>query len=695
MKARLTLIILCSSLFLLPAVSSGQPKEIVRFKPGDTLKDLRHKIGNNRYDFTVDHNWVYDMRPEMKEKFFSRRPSLFPRLADVSEDIGPLARHLGKQLPSQFDWRDYGGHSYIGPIRDQGYCGSCYAFAACAAAEGTYNWSTGKYDDNCADFSESYIIWCLGRLPEYSNHFFGCSGADYDYYEVEAHTVEGVCSEEDFPYTINDPGSCTHWEDQTTVFTSWHRIPCNDIDAIKTAIMTYGVVDAAVYAGGAFQAYNSGIYEDSNTSCYSSPCYYTPTNHAIALVGWNDNGDPENNGYWILRNSWGTSWGEDGYMRIKYRAALVACEVVYVVYEVSNQPPTANAGPDQTVDEGVTVTLNGSNSSDPDNGIASYLWTQTGGNTVTLSDTSAIQPTFVTQPVDLTGTTLTFSLTVEDNGGLQGSDEVSITINDNGITGFPDDVITMTSSTEESIGIKVNNGGNMTGLSATDPDTIEDSTNRPENLIYGLIDMQFKVDAAGGTVEVTFYLPTPAPDGYEWYKYSPTNSWYDYSANCVSNHTRDQVTITLVDGGIGDDDGMVNGVIVDPSGLGTAPASGGGTALPAGGGGSGGDSGCFIATAAYRSPLNDHVQILRNFKDRYLVTSSLGRLFLSCYYDISPPFARTISGNEALKTATRICLYPVVSLSDVILKGAGAQKAVILLGLVATMALVTTRRRKS
>jgi hypothetical protein len=94
--------------------------------------------------------------------------------------------------------------------------------------------------------------------------------------------------------------------------------------------MTYGVVAAAVDVGGAFEAYSGGIYQDSNTTCSSNPCYYTPTNHIIALVGWNDNGG---DGYWILRNSWGSSWGESGYMRIKYTSARVGCEAAYVVYE--------------------------------------------------------------------------------------------------------------------------------------------------------------------------------------------------------------------------------------------------------------------------------------------------------------------------------------------------------------------------
>ncbi len=322
------LLVLAFFLFL-AAASYGDTKEKIPFETDDTLEEIRAKIKHNGYDFTVSRNWVFDMPAEQKTRFFSRRASTGRLPKWASQDMGPVLFQLGKTLPASFDWRNHNGHSYIGPIRNQGSCGSCYAFGACAAAEGTYNWATGRYDGNCIDFSESYIIWCLGRLSEYEDHFFGCKGADYDYAELEALTVEGVTTESNFPYRQSDPGSCTHWNDPTIVFESWHRIPCNDIEAIKTAIMTYGVVDAAVYAGNAFEGYNSGIYEDTNTSCSSSPCYDTPTNHAIALVGWNDN---NGDGYWILRNSWGTSWGENGYMRIAYTAARVACAAVYLVF---------------------------------------------------------------------------------------------------------------------------------------------------------------------------------------------------------------------------------------------------------------------------------------------------------------------------------------------------------------------------
>ncbi len=317
-------------------------KDLLPFTDNDTLEDIRFKIAYNDFHFTVNHNWVFDMSPEEKADFFSRHPGL--DIKPVSDDIGPVKNYLNKDLPTAFDWRSVAGHTYIGPVRNQGSCGACYAFGACAAAEGTYNWATGNYDANCIDFSESFIMWCLSTLPAYSSHFGGCDGADYDYQELEAMCTDGIIRESDFPYVQSDPG-CNHWSDPRLYFQSWYRVDCNNIDAIKAAIYTYGVVDAAVYVDSAFQAYSGGIYENTSTSCPASPCYNTTTNHAISLVGWDDNPPEGGGGVWILRNSWGggSSWGENGYMRIRYNSARVSCAVCYMVY--SSVPPTSTPNP--------------------------------------------------------------------------------------------------------------------------------------------------------------------------------------------------------------------------------------------------------------------------------------------------------------------------------------------------------------
>jgi chitodextrinase/C1A family cysteine protease len=313
-----------------------------------------------------------------------------------------------ESLPTTFDWRDYNGNSYIGGVRNQGTCGSCYAFGAAACAEGTYNFATGNYNNNTADFSEAYIAWCLSSMSEYSNNFYGCEGADYTYSELDALCEVGIIDESYFPYTESDNQSCPSAASSApkTQFDSWYRVSCSDIDAIKTAISTYGVVDAAVYVTSSFENYSGGIFSDSYTSCSSSPCYYTPTNHAIALVGWGT--DATTGDYWILRNSWGTSWGENGYMRIDATSARVACEVCYLVYDNGTSSPTvttnaissistisAIGGGEITSNGGATITASGivySTSQNPTLSSGSVLSTSpvttTGSYSLTMSGLS-------------------------------------------------------------------------------------------------------------------------------------------------------------------------------------------------------------------------------------------------------------------------------------------------------------------
>jgi pimeloyl-ACP methyl ester carboxylesterase len=173
-----------------------------------------------------------------------------------------------------------------------------------------------------------------------------------------------------------------------------------------------------------------------------------------------------------------------------------------------------------------------------------------------------------------------------------------------------DEVHFLLTSSGDSIGVHVESGGNITELNAIDPSAIPDSSDKPDNLIYDLIDMQVRVDVPGDAAKVTISLPSPAPPEFRWFKYSQTNGWSDYSVNAEFNPTRDQITLTLIDGGVGDDDGLPpNGLIDDPSGLGTVASTGGG---------GGGGGGCFIATAGYGSSMAPGIITLRKFCDRFL-----------------------------------------------------------------------------
>jgi uncharacterized protein with beta-barrel porin domain len=234
--------------------------------------------------------------------------------------------------------------SYIGPVKDQSPLGSCYSFAATATAESTYNKAQADYDGNPVSLSESFIIWSLSQKYD---GFYGGDGASYDYDELQAMVDYGDCTEAEFPYT-SDAASIQayendtnreldyHWDAPRIRFSGWHRLPTNDIETIKRAIHTFGAVDAAVYVTDEFMDYTNGIFSDNATTAANPLEYFTPTNHAISLVGWDDNSTGEGKGAWFLRNSWSENWGEDGYMRIDYASARVATSACYLHYKEWN-----------------------------------------------------------------------------------------------------------------------------------------------------------------------------------------------------------------------------------------------------------------------------------------------------------------------------------------------------------------------
>jgi hypothetical protein len=251
---------------------------------------------------------------------------------------------------------------------------------------------------------------------------------------------------------------------------------------------------------------------------------------------------------------------------------LKATDITIVNIVINNMPPIADAGSDQTVDEGETVVLDGSRSTDPDGIIIAYLWTQRAGISVTLSDPKSVNPTFVTSPVDPDGAILGFELMVKDDDELLASEEVTIAIVDNTLEGFPDDVLPFISATGEYVGIQMLSEGNLTQLKVIDPDTIPDFLKKPKDLTYGLFALQIKTKP-GATEKIVFYVANPFMNKSGWIKYSASQGWIDFSADASYNESGDRVVLTITDGGKGDDDGVANGVIIiDPSGPGTMSA---------------------------------------------------------------------------------------------------------------------------
>jgi hypothetical protein len=170
--------------------------------------------------------------------------------------------------------------------------------------------------------SEQFLVSC-------NNDGYSCNGGWFAH-NYHANTlgklqpVAGSVLEADMPYTISN-GSCKVVSNHPNRISSWsyvagYTVP--SVDQIKNAIYTYGSVAATVCVGSAFQGYRSGVFAtDESAACGSGK-----VNHGIVLVGWDDATQS-----WILRNSWGPSWAEQGYMRIKYGTSNVGFGASYVV----------------------------------------------------------------------------------------------------------------------------------------------------------------------------------------------------------------------------------------------------------------------------------------------------------------------------------------------------------------------------
>ncbi|MBW2037196.1 MAG: DUF4465 domain-containing protein [Deltaproteobacteria bacterium] len=177
-----------------------------------------------------------------------------------------------------------------------------------------------------------------------------------------------------------------------------------------------------------------------------------------------------------------------------------------------------------------------------------------------------------------------------DSDGIPDTQEVADTVDLNA-DGTPDNSQNNMASVKAAagsgqIGVAFAPGGTVNKISAIksiDPATIEDTAGRPENMPFGLIDFVLRGNAPGYTATVTVHLSEDVPDSAKWYKYDQASGWKDYSSHATLLNSR-TIRLDLKDGGYGDADGIANGIIRDPGGVGYA-SSGGGVS-----------SGCFIET---------------------------------------------------------------------------------------------------
>jgi cathepsin L len=235
-----------------------------------------HNSSNS--SFTRELNMFADMtREEFASKMLGYRFSDKPRNVQVSNTVG--------QQPSSVDWRTKGA---VTPVKDQGQCGSCWAFSAIAATEGMWFQAKGTL----VSLSEQQLVDCSSA---YGNH--GCNGGLMDY-AFKYIKQSGIQSETAYPYTARD-GRC-----KGTGTAAAHVSGYTDIAHSEAALATASVarvVSVAVDANN-WSSYRSGVF--TVNQCGSS------LDHGVTLVGYTNGSGNNVNNYWIVKNSWSTSWGE-------------------------------------------------------------------------------------------------------------------------------------------------------------------------------------------------------------------------------------------------------------------------------------------------------------------------------------------------------------------------------------------------
>nr|AAL60580.1 senescence-associated cysteine protease [Brassica oleracea] len=286
-------------------------KDNLRFIDEHNGKNLSYRLGLTKFaDLTND---------EYRSMYLGSRLKRKATKSSLRYEV-----RVGDAIPESVDWRKEGA---VAEVKDQGSCGSCWAFSTIGAVEGINKIVTGDLitlsEQELVDCDTSYNEGCNGGLMDYAFEFIINNG--------------GIDTEEDYPYKGVD-GRCDQTRKNAKVVTIdlYEDVPANSEESLKKAL-SHQPISVAIEGGGrAFQLYDSGIFDG---------ICGTDLDHGVVAVGY---GTENGKDYWIVKNSWGTSWGESGYIRMERNIASSAGKCGIAVepsYPIKNGQNPPNPGP--------------------------------------------------------------------------------------------------------------------------------------------------------------------------------------------------------------------------------------------------------------------------------------------------------------------------------------------------------------
>jgi putative hemolysin len=662
---------------------------------------------------------------------------------------------MESELPESFDWRNKDGQDWVTPVKNQIACGSCWAFAAVGTVEAQYNIFTQDPGLDL-DLSEQYLVSDCCNCGD-------CDGGETDC-ALEFVQDEGIPDEACLRYVsvnCDCEERCPDWTDRLYRIDATGHVP-DSIATIKEHLVNGGPLSAYMGLGpefgGSFD--ENGIYR----------CAYDGyTNHAVVIVGYDDAA-----GCWIVKNSFGTDWEDDGYFKVGWCECAIENWVQYaalghaeaVTYKGSGIDDSAGGDSDGAAEPGesvvMPVTLWNRSANTTFTDVRGDLTVVTGdsyapdpyvsisdnteeygdiaaGGWVTESDGYA----FAIDPSCPGGYQVTFNLNITaSNGGpwtenftrvivippdvhdvsaaprTDGSGMVDINYNVSGNTTVyvsidywnPSDGWRVCRRVSGDVGPDIDMGAGKAAIwearkelygayisgckirvtatgggthDSADSNTFTLDTDPPA-VMYGEphgsavsrdsnIVVLFSKAMDASSAESSFDISPAVPGSFSWIN--------DEMIFAPIADLADDTVFTVNIRGIAED---LRGNTLD----------GNGNDIPEGSPTDDyiwtfktGSAGCFIATAAYGSPIAPQIQVLRDLRDQYLLTNPLGQAFVDFYYGTSPPVAEFITDHPCLKPIVRAALVPAVAISTIVMAATAAEKMA-MLGLLALISVV-------